>query len=68
MSFGMGHIEKKPVTGWYYLLTGDVGHKKHLAVKENKQGLMDRNNIPTVNQDCMWMEPHMVRKLTLYQR
>jgi len=60
MSFGMGHIEKKPVTGWYYLLTGDVGHKKHLAVKENKQGLMDRNNIPTVNQDCMWMEPHML--------
>ena len=62
MSFGMSHIQKRPVSGWYYLLTGDVGNKKHLAVTEKKAGLTDRSNknIPTVNQDVMWMESHMV--------
>lgn len=66
MSFGVSHIQKRQVAGWYYLLTGDVGRKKHLAVSEKRVGLSDRSgkNIPSVNQDVMWMEPHMVSSYT----
>ena len=33
MSFGIQSILRKPVGGWYYLLTGDLGYRKHLQVR-----------------------------------
>jgi regulator of G-protein signaling 3 len=38
MSFGIRHLTnpKKEVNGWYYLLTEDVGRKKHLQVSHRQ--------------------------------
>ncbi|KAI0222230.1 hypothetical protein LSAT2_026514 [Lamellibrachia satsuma] len=55
MSFGIQHIQQhgQIVAGWYYLLMGDIGNRKHLRVQEKKRG-----SIPSVNTDIKWMEPH----------
>ena len=47
MSFGIRHLTnpKKEVSGWYYLLTEDIGRKKHLQVSQRlKPQLQVRNN------------------------
>ena len=46
MSFGIRHLTnpKKEVSGWYYLLTEDIGRKKHLQVSQRlKPQLRVRN-------------------------
>lgn len=39
MSFGLRHLTnpKKEVNGWYYLLTEDIGRKKHLQVSHRQR-------------------------------
>ncbi|KAK2143565.1 hypothetical protein LSH36_831g00019 [Paralvinella palmiformis] len=60
MSFGVHHIltKQKTVQGWYYLMNSELGQKKHLQVT-NKKHLSEKGskNIPSVNQDVLWMEP-----------
>ncbi|KAL5011950.1 hypothetical protein ScPMuIL_010501 [Solemya velum] len=58
MSFGVKHLTDptKDVSGWYYLLTEDIGRRKHLRVcSKQKPGLQvrntDQNNIPIINKD-----------------
>ncbi|KAJ8300366.1 hypothetical protein KUTeg_021885 [Tegillarca granosa] len=42
MSFGIRHLlnPKKEVSGWYYLLTEDIGRKKHLQVSAKQKPLL----------------------------
>jgi len=49
------------VQGWYYLMNSELGQKKHLQVT-NKKHLSEKGskNIPSVNQDVLWMEPCVV--------
>lgn len=39
MSFGIRHLTnpKKEVNGWYYLLTEEIGRKKHLQVSHRQR-------------------------------
>ncbi|XP_052775854.1 uncharacterized protein LOC128213836 [Mya arenaria] len=45
MSFGLRHLQsgERPVSGWYHLLTEDVGCKKHLMVAPR-----DRPSVPVM--------------------
>ncbi|XP_069120607.1 uncharacterized protein [Argopecten irradians] len=61
MSFGICHLlnPRKDVGGWYYLLTEEIGRKKHLQVShKQKPELKLRNpeNIPQVNKDVWGMD------------
>ncbi|XP_052222379.1 uncharacterized protein LOC127838592 isoform X1 [Dreissena polymorpha] len=61
MSFGIRHLTnpKKEVNSWYYLLTEDIGRKKHLQVSAHRHPhLKTRNsaNVPTVNKDVWGTE------------
>lgn len=64
MSFGIQHInsQKRVINGWYYLLNEEVGRSKHLQVSSKKPLLKEvsHKNIPKVNQDVLWMEPHVL--------
>ncbi|XP_071096723.1 uncharacterized protein [Haliotis cracherodii] len=66
MSFGVKHLvnPNKEVNGWYYLLTEEVGRKKHLQVssrpKTSAAPLKPKNNyqnIPVINKDVVGLEP-----------
>ncbi|CAH1786293.1 unnamed protein product [Owenia fusiformis] len=65
MSFGLKHLlaTSRTITGWYYLLTEDIGRKKHLRATETtvptQPPLPQKkvpSNIPPVNKDVLWME------------
>lgn len=60
MSFGIRHLlnPKKDVTGWYYMLTEEIGRKKHLQVSSKPRTHLQvkHQNIPSVNQDVWGME------------
>ncbi|KAK6196036.1 hypothetical protein SNE40_001339 [Patella caerulea] len=65
MSFGVKHLmnPKKEVNGWYYLLTEEIGRKKHLQItKTQKPALKDytQANIPQINKDVKGSEPTTV--------
>ncbi|XP_064616351.1 uncharacterized protein LOC135480446 [Liolophura sinensis] len=69
MSFGVRHLlnPKKETTGWYYLLTEEIGRKKHLQVSKKKQQqqlkVRPHNNIPAINKDIWWMDPMTITVL-----
>ncbi|XP_045191341.2 uncharacterized protein LOC123548240 [Mercenaria mercenaria] len=61
MSFGIRHLTnpKKEVNGWYYLLTEDVGRKKHLQVSHRQYPqlkIRNQSHIPSVNKDVWGTE------------
>ena len=62
MSFGVRSLlaGKKAVNGWYYLLTEDVGKRKHLLVSDKSECEEKGQNIPRVNKDILWMDPFTV--------
>lgn len=63
MSFGVRHLQcgDRPVSGWYHLLTEDVGIKKHrkvtmkerpaVPVMQSRERRLDDSQIPSVNSD-----------------
>ncbi|XP_061165285.1 uncharacterized protein LOC133174226 [Saccostrea echinata] len=61
-SFGIRHLinGRKDTDGWYYLLTEEVGRKKHLKVSSKNQPKLQvrsqRENVPPVNKDVWGME------------
>ncbi|KAK3088405.1 hypothetical protein FSP39_018747 [Pinctada imbricata] len=62
MSFGIRHLlnPKREVSGWYYLLTEDIGRKKHLQVSQKQNPrltLRHQANVPSVNKDVWGLEP-----------
>ncbi|VDH97352.1 regulator of G-protein signalling 3 [Mytilus galloprovincialis] len=59
MSFGVRHLlnPNKDITGWYYLLTEEIGRKKHLQVSSKQRSLQVKHQpVPPVNQDVWGME------------
>ncbi|XP_070175591.1 uncharacterized protein [Littorina saxatilis] len=60
MSFGVkGIIRHKDVNGWYYLLTEDVGKKKHLEVNSRPRGPTVKakaHSIPQINKDVLGLD------------
>lgn len=66
MSFGINHIQKsrRTVNGWYYLLTEEVGRRKHLRVvdKRSSGSLSERpaKNRSPARDDAIWMDQHIV--------
>ncbi|WAR30627.1 RGS3-like protein [Mya arenaria] len=62
MSFGVRHLRQphREVSGWYYLLTEDVGRRKHLAVAAHRLRpnlkLRSSSNVPAVNKDVWGMD------------
>nr|KAG5693409.1 hypothetical protein BaRGS_009882 [Batillaria attramentaria] len=62
MSFGVKSIAQstKEVNGWYYLLTEDVGKRKHLVASAKPRSslkMRGHNNIPVINKDVIGLEP-----------
>ncbi|XP_048777843.2 uncharacterized protein LOC125681698 isoform X1 [Ostrea edulis] len=61
-SFGICHLinPRKDTDGWYYLLTEEVGRKKHLKVSSKNQPKLQvrnqRENVPPINKDMWGME------------
>ncbi|ESO85945.1 hypothetical protein LOTGIDRAFT_167700 [Lottia gigantea] len=65
MSFGVKHLmnPKKEVNGWYYLLTEEIGRKKHLQITKTQKPALKTNtqsNIPQINKDVKGSEPTTV--------
>ncbi|KAK3593735.1 hypothetical protein CHS0354_013632 [Potamilus streckersoni] len=61
MSFGVRHLKnpKKDSSGWYYLLTEDIGKRKHLQVSSRQKPqlkLRSQTNIPSINKDVWGLE------------
>lgn len=61
-SFGIRHLinPRKDTDGWYYLLTEEVGRKKHLKLSSKNQPKLQvrnqRENVPPINKDIWGME------------
>nr|XP_022327199.1 uncharacterized protein LOC111126682 isoform X2 [Crassostrea virginica] len=61
-SFGIRHLinPRKDTDGWYYLLTEEVGRKKHLKVSSKNQPKLQvrnqRENVPPINKDVWGLE------------
>ena len=69
MSFGIHHLKKssKVIDGWYYLLTDDIGRRKHLQVgnKEKRRpqtsAKVKEPQLSSIPQkDDVWLDSHTV--------
>ncbi|KAL3872434.1 hypothetical protein ACJMK2_040361 [Sinanodonta woodiana] len=61
MSFGVRHLKnpEKDSSGWYYLLTENIGRRKHLQVSSRQKPqlkLRSHSNIPSINKDVCGLE------------
>ncbi|KAL3872127.1 hypothetical protein ACJMK2_040079 [Sinanodonta woodiana] len=61
MSFGVRHLKNpiKDSSGWYYLLTEDIGRRKHLQVSSRQKPQLkfrSHSNIPSINKDVCGLE------------
>ncbi|GFO45578.1 regulator of G-protein signaling 3 [Plakobranchus ocellatus] len=63
MSFGVQHLLKKDLNGWYYLLTEEVGRKKHLQAHSRPKPVLPAasyKNIPEINTAVEGQERIMI--------
>ncbi|XP_025112214.1 uncharacterized protein LOC112574971 isoform X2 [Pomacea canaliculata] len=64
-SYGVRNIMRntKEVNGWYYLLTEEVGRKKHLIASMRPQPSlkMRGHNIPAINKDVVGLQSVMIQ-------
>ena len=61
------------VNGWYYLLTEDIGRRKHLRVVDRKSGVSPddrpaKNVSPSAHTDLNWMDRHIVSSANNYKK
>ncbi|RUS74181.1 hypothetical protein EGW08_018049, partial [Elysia chlorotica] len=62
MSFGVQHLMRKDLNGWYYLLTEEVGRKKHLQARPRPQvtTATSHHSIPEINTAVEGQERIMI--------